>query len=392
MVGLAKTGSGKTMAYAIPLVQALMAAPQPLFGVVITPTRELTLQVKEHIQALGSHVGTRVMALLGGTDLKRERAQLRSERPHVVVCSPGRLLDHVRNTQGFTLQGVRFLVFDEADRILGVDLEEHMGAILRGLPTQRRTMLFSATLNSSTKKLELASLDNAIKVKVNETVQLPDSLKQYMFANAHADKKLSVLVWFLIKIGADKDMSKSAIIFCQTRNTLLTVHVALKHLNFKSVPIFGALAQNKREGALRKFKKQERNILVATDLASRGLDIPHVEWVVNYDFPSNTKEYIHRVGRTARAGRDGSSLSILSSREECQQHTALEARLGLRMEVYPVEAAEVDLYEASVRVAERNAAKEVEEMEEVQKQEEQSKRKRLREKSGDRTTWKKNKK
>lgn len=360
MVGLAKTGSGKTAAYSLPMLQLLLAKPQRFFSVVLTPTRELAFQVKDHIQALGAKAGVQVAVLTGGMDMKAERLKL-LERPHVVVATPGRLLDHLQRTKVFNLDNVKFLVFDEADRILGVDLEAHMNDILRVLPKDRRTMLFSATMNKGTQKLERASLVNPAMVRVNEVFQTVSTLEQHMKLMPE-DDKTAYLAWFLNNCEANKDMTKSFIVFCSTRTRVLTLHIALTQLSFQSVPLYGKLQQNKRMAALHKFKRSERNILIATDVASRGLDIVGVDWVINFDLPVSTKDYIHRVGRTARAGKKGQSITFATQYDFSEFH-GLEKKLQFKMTEYPIEVEEVEILLPSVKQAEQHAEQEVSHME-----------------------------
>ncbi|KAF2357758.1 DEAD/DEAH box helicase domain [Trinorchestia longiramus] len=361
IIGLAKTGSGKTGAYAIPMLQALLAKPSKLFAVVLTPTRELAFQVKENIEALSARFGVKVVVVTGGMDFKAERAKL-VEKPHVVVATPGRLLDHLKRTRGFTLDSVKYLVFDEADRILGVDLEEHMNDIIRVLPKDRRTMLFSATMNNSAQKLERASLVNPVRVKVNEAFQTVDTLQQHMKL-VPEQEKITHLVWFLNKCKAHKVKENTFIIFCATRRRTMAVHITLTHLTFKSVPLFGKMLQNNRLAALHKFKSNQRNILVATDVASRGLDIEGVDWVINLDLPMSTKDYIHRVGRTARAGKLGQSITF-TTQYDVMEFFALEKKLKVKMKEFPIEEEEVEILLPSVKQAERNASEELGQMEE----------------------------
>ncbi|KAA0202277.1 hypothetical protein HAZT_HAZT001885 [Hyalella azteca] len=360
VIGLAKTGSGKTGAYTIPMLQALLAKPSKLFAVVLTPTRELAFQVKDNIEALSSRFGVKVVVLTGGMDYKVEKTKL-MEKPHIVVATPGRLLDHLKRTRGFNLENVKYLVFDEADRILGVDLEEHMNDIIRVLPKNRRTMLFSATMNNSAQKLERASLVDPVKVKVNELYQTVDTLQQYMKL-VPEQEKIAHLVWFLNDAKAHKLQDKTFIIFCGTRRRTMAVHITLTQLTFKSVPLFGKMLQSNRLAALHKFKANQRNILVATDVASRGLDIEGVDWVINLDLPMSTKDYIHRVGRTARAGKQGQSITF-TTQYDVFEFFGLEKKLKIKMQEFPINEDEVEILLPSVKAAEQTASEELGRME-----------------------------
>uniref|UniRef100_A0A2P2I5R0 RNA helicase n=1 Tax=Hirondellea gigas TaxID=1518452 RepID=A0A2P2I5R0_9CRUS len=361
VIGLAETGSGKTAAYILPMLQRLYANPVKYFGLVITPTRELAFQVKEHIEALGTKVGVQVAVLTGGMDKKAEKLKLNA-KPHIIVATPGRLLDHLKTTKGFHLEKIKFLVFDEADRILGVDLEEHMNDILRVLPKDRRTMLFSATMTMGAQKLERASLVDPVRVNVNKVCRTVETLEQHM-TFVPEKEKMANLVWILLEFEANKNKNMAVIIFCATQLQVLKVHISLMQLTFSSVPLYGKMEQNKRLAALHKFKRKARNILVATDVASRGLDIPGVDCVINFDLPICTKDYIHRVGRTARAGRKGKSITF-STEDNVKDFLLLEKRLKVKMKHFEIVDSEVDILVPSVDRALATAQQEIEKMEE----------------------------
>lgn len=305
VIGLAETGSGKTGAFAIPILQALLANPQRLFAVILAPTRELAFQINEVFDALGSTIALHSACIVGGIDMVTQAITL-AKKPHVIVATPGRLVDHLQNTKGFSLRTLKFLVMDEADRMLSMDFEEEINTILAAIPRERRTFLFSATMTSKVAKLQKASLVDPIKCEVSSKFQTPKTLvQQYLFIPAKwKDCYLAYLL--------DEYKGQSTIIFVATCKNALRTTLMLRNLGFKAVCLHGQLSQPKRLGALNKFKAGERNILVATDVASRGLDIPDVDIVLNYDIPSNGKDYVHRVGRTARAGKAGRSVAFVT--------------------------------------------------------------------------------
>lgn len=287
IIGLAETGSGKTGAFAIPILQALLQNPQRLFAVILAPTRELAFQINEVFDALGSSIALHTVCIVGGIELMTQSVVL-AKKPHIIVATPGRLVDHLQNTKGFSLRSVKFLVLDEADRMLSMDFEEEINKILDVLPRDRRTFLFSATMTSKVAKLQKASLVDPVKVEVSNKFQTPKSLiQQYVFIPAKW--KDCYLVHIL-----DELKGQTSIIFVATCNNALRVALLLRNLGFKAACLHGQLSQAKRLGALNKFKSGIRNILVATDVASRGLDIPNVDLVLNYDIPSHGKDYIHR--------------------------------------------------------------------------------------------------
>uniref|UniRef100_A0A914CTL9 RNA helicase n=1 Tax=Acrobeloides nanus TaxID=290746 RepID=A0A914CTL9_9BILA len=287
VIGLAETGSGKTGAFALPIMQSLMDSPQRFYALVLTPTRELAFQVAEHFEALGSSIGLLVAVIVGGVDMVTQAMAL-AKRPHVIVATPGRLVDHLENTKGFNLRALKFLVLDEADRMLNMDFEVELDKILRVIPRERRTFLFSATMTQKVSKLERASLKEPARVEVSTKYKTVDTLKQ-SFLFIPQKYKEAYLVYFL-----NEKAGNTSIIFCSTCAGVMKLALMLRHLGFGAVPLHGQMSQAKRLGSLNKFKSKDRPILVCTDVASRGLDIPHVDLVINYDVPTQSKDYIHR--------------------------------------------------------------------------------------------------
>lgn len=290
IIGLAETGSGKTGAFAIPILHALLQTPQRLFAVVLAPTRELAFQIHEVFEALGSAIALHCACIVGGIDMVTQAIVL-AKKPHIVVGTPGRLVDHLQNTKGFSLRNLKYLVMDEADRMLSMDFEEEINQILAVIPQDRKTYLFSATMTSKVAKLQRASLSDPVKVEVSNKFQTPKTLvQQYLFIPAKW--KDCYLAYTL-----DEFKGQTTIIFVATCNNALRVTLMLRSLGFPAVCLHGQMTQPKRLGALSKFKSGQRNILIATDVASRGLDIANVDVVCNYDIPSHGKDYVHRLVR-----------------------------------------------------------------------------------------------
>jgi len=357
IVGLAETGSGKTGAFAIPILQALLANPTRLFAVVLAPTRELAFQINDVFVSLGTSISLQTACVTGGVDMMSQAIKL-AKKPHVIICTPGRLVDHLENTKGFSLRSVKFLVLDEADRMLSMDFEEEINKILGVLPRERRTLLFSATMTSKVAKLQKASLTDPVKVEVSHKFQTPKQLvQQYLFLPAKW--KDCYLVYLM-----DHFKEQTAILFVATCNNALRTTLTLRNLGFQAVCLHGQLSQAKRLGALNKFKAGQRNILVATDVASRGLDIPNVDLVINLDIPSNGKDYIHRVGRTARAGKSGRSVAFVTQ-YDVEAYQRLETMLSRKLEVFPTQEEEVLIFEERVTEAQRIAMKELKEMQDT---------------------------
>lgn len=354
VIGLAETGSGKTGAFAIPILHALLDNPQRLFALILAPTRELAFQINEVFEALGAAISLRTVCVVGGIDMMTQAIAL-AKKPHVIVGTPGRLVDHLQNTKGFSLRTLKYFVLDEADRMLSMDFEEEINQILAVIPRERNTFLFSATMTSKVAKLQKASLTDPVKVEVSNKFQVPKQLvQQYLFIPAKW--KDCYLAYAL-----DEFKGQSAIIFVATCNNAIRVALLLRNLGFGAVCLHGQLSQPKRLGALNKFKSGQRNILVATDVASRGLDIPNVDMVLNFDIPSHGKDYVHRVGRTARAGRSGRSIAFVTQ-YDVEAYQRLETLIGQRLPEFPAEEDTVLVLLERVSEAQRLASKEMREI------------------------------
>lgn len=352
-MGLAQTGSGKTAAFALPILQALLDSGNVLFALVVTPTRELAVQIAEQFEALGSGIGVRCAVLVGGVDLMSQSIAL-GKRPHILTGTPGRIVDHLTNTKGFNLHSLKYLVLDEADKLLDMDFEEELDQILRAVPKDRHTQLFSATMTAKVNKLKRACLKNPVKIEVSSKYSTVDTLRQqYMFIPAkHKECYLTHLLNALSNL--------TIIVFLRTCESARRIGMMLSHLGFGVVPIHGQMTQSKRISSLNKFKSGEKLILVATDVASRGLDIPSVDVVVNYDIPQNTKDYIHRVGRTARAGKTGRAITFVTQ-YDIESFQKIELMIDRKMEEFPTDSNEVLMLLERVIEALRLSMSEVEE-------------------------------
>jgi len=312
------------------------------------------------------------VCVVGGIDMMTQAIAL-AKKPHVIVATPGRLVDHLQNTKGFSLRSLKFLVMDEADRMLSMDFEEEINKILAVIPAERRTLLFSATMTSKVAKLQKASLVNPVKVEVSTKFQTPKQLIQnYLFIPA---KWKDVYLAYTL----DEFKGQSVIIFVATCNNALRITLMLRNLGFQASCLHGQLTQAKRMGALNKFKAGQRNILVATDVASRGLDIPNVDLVLNVDIPSNGKDYIHRVGRTARAGKAGRSIAYVTQ-YDVEAYQRLETMLNQRLAEFPCEEDTVLVLLERVCEAQRMASRE---MREINENDPKNKKKKKREDGGD---------
>ncbi|XP_064627251.1 probable ATP-dependent RNA helicase DDX47 [Lineus longissimus] len=353
VIGLAETGSGKTGSFALPILQTLLESPQRLYALVLTPTRELAFQISEQFEALGAAIGVKCGVIVGGIDMMTQALVL-AKKPHIIIATPGRLVDHLENTKGFNLRSLKYLVMDEADRILNMDFEAEVDKILKVIPRERTTYLYSATMTKKVHKLQRASLRNPIKVEVSNKYQTVEKLQQsYLFIPVKF--KDVYLVYILNELAGNSFM-----VFCSTCANTQRVALMLRNLGFTAIPLHGQLSQAKRLGALNKFKSKDRSILIATDVASRGLDIPHVDVVINFDIPTHSKDYIHRVGRTARAGRSGKALTFVSQ-YDVELFQRIEHLIGKKLPLHKTEEEEVMLLMERVTDAQRYAKMEMNE-------------------------------
>lgn len=358
IVGLAETGSGKTGAFCIPILQELLANPVrgAVYAVILAPTRELAFQIHEVVEGLGIAMGVNSVCIVGGVDIATQSIAL-ARNPHIVVATPGRLVDHLTHTKGFHLRKVRYLIMDEADRMLSLDFEQELNQILDVMPDStagRRTMLFSATMTSKVEKLQRASLHNPVRVEVSTKFQTPKKLLQsYLFIPAkYKDCYLTYLV--------NEHAGQSMLVFGATCNNVQRLALMLRNLGFPAVCLHGQMSQPKRLGALNKFKSGDREILICTDVAARGLDIPSVDVVINFDLPGHGKDYIHRVGRTARAGRSGKAIAMVTQ-YDVEVYQRLEGLLGKKLPELKLDEETVLILLERVNEAQRLATRELKE-------------------------------
>lgn len=358
LIGIAETGSGKTAAFAIPIIQSLLndtRYDKSFFALIIAPTRELSLQISETFKMLGEDIGLKITTLIGGLDSFSQAMSL-SKKPHIVIGTPGQIVYHLTNTTNFSLkEKLKFLVFDEADKLFNLDFEKQISQILYAIPENRTTFLFSATMNAKVEKLKQASLKNPVKIQVNTSFTTVKTLVQnYLFI---PEKYKNCYLTYVI----NEFNSGSMIIFVSTCLGSIQTTLMLRKLGFKAISINGKMSQSNRIGALNKFKSGERTILVATDVASRGLDIPNVDLVLNFDIPQQGEDYIHRVGRTARAGRSGRSITFVTQ-YDIEQIQKIEAHIKQTLDKYEPDESKVLLLLEKTLDAARYAKQEIKEI------------------------------
>jgi ATP-dependent RNA helicase DeaD len=319
----AQTGTGKTAAFGLPIVQSLDGAKHGPQALVVTPTRELAVQVAEAINRFGKYRSTKVVAVYGGQPIDRQLRAL--ARPvDVVVGTPGRLMDHMRR-ETLRLDEVRFVVLDEADEMLDMGFIEDIETILGALPTERQTSLFSATLPSRVASLAQQFMNKPVRIAVTpEQVTVAQIHQSYYEVVPRA--KLDAVTRIL-----DIEEPTSAMIFCRTKVEVDDVTQALQGRGYAAEAIHGDLSQMMRERVLGRFRSGAATLLVATDVAARGLDIENVSHVINFSLPGDPESYVHRIGRTGRAGRTGEAISLVTPRER-RMLRWIERAVGQRLE------------------------------------------------------------
>ena len=326
VIGCAQTGTGKTAAFVIPMIERLSTLPkgQPK-ALILAPTRELALQTLTTIEKLGRSRRISATVIVGGADMQAQVRGLR-QRPDILVATPGRLLDHMWNGT-ILLSSITMLVLDEADRMLDMGFAPQINQILDALPEERQTLLFSATLPADLARLVQASVNNPVRVMVAPSATTADGVTQAVHHTSHADK--SDLLLSLL--GADKD---TALVFTRTKHRADRVGRILDRAGHRVAVLHGDRSLSQRRAALEGFRRGAFRVLVATDIAARGIDVANIGHVINFDLPNVPEDYVHRIGRTARMKTTGRATSFVTS-EDAQQLRAIERLLGQTVPVAP---------------------------------------------------------
>ena len=300
VIGESATGSGKTLAFACGIIEQVMPN-QGLQALILTPTRELAEQVKGSLKQLSYWKYLKIISIYGGVSINPQISDL--HRAEIVVATPGRLLDHLQR-RTINTSKIKLLVLDEADRMFEMGFIEDVEQIIRACPTKRQTLCFSATISSHVKSLANRHMIKPIEVLARKHVD-PSKLKQ-VYYDVQKNMKLSLLVHLL-----QNESSGLAMVFCNTRRTVDFVVKNLRINKINAIAIHGGLSQNKRTKTMDIFNHAKTNVLVCTDVASRGLHIEDVSHIYNYEIPKDAKDYVHRIGRTARAGEAGKAINLL---------------------------------------------------------------------------------
>ena len=313
VLGQAATGTGKTAAFALPLLHVLTpkaAAPDRLGALILVPTRELAMQVAEAVHKYGKAMEITAVPIYGGSPMETQLRQLK-RGVDVVVATPGRALDHIRR-KSLRLSGIKVVILDEADEMLDMGFAEDLEAILNETPEERQTALFSATLPPRIAEIANRHLKNPVRVRIDREVVPAGSAPRvrqiaYVVGRAH---KMATLGRVL-----DVENPTSAIVFCRTRTEVDELTESLNGRGYRAEALHGGLSQEQRDRVMKKFRANTADLLIATDVAARGLDVEHVSHVVNYDVPTSAEAYVHRIGRTGRAGREGVAITLAEPRE-----------------------------------------------------------------------------
>lgn len=301
VVGIAQTGTGKTLAFTLPLIQQISITRKK--ALVILPTRELAMQVDEFLAQIGRELGLKKALLIGGASMNRQLDELR-RNPHVIVGTPGRIIDHL--SQGSLKFGnVGVLVLDEADHMFDMGFAPQIKIILKSVPTDRQTMLFSATMPPEIEKITRAHMKNPTRVEISRQGTVAHGIDQQLFI-MQKDQKNRLLDKIL------SDHAGTVLVFSRTKHGAKRICRAVKCMGHEAAEIHSNLSLSRRKRALDGFKTGSHRVLVATDIAARGIDVSNIELVVNYDLPDDPHNYVHRVGRTGRAGKEGKAVTFIT--------------------------------------------------------------------------------
>jgi ATP-dependent RNA helicase RhlE len=325
LVGIAETGTGKTLAFGIPTIQRL-AQLKDRRALIILPTRELAIQVEESIHKLGSPIKLRTAVLIGGASMNMQLRDLHKQ-PHVIIATPGRLIDHL-NQGTLSLKNVGILVLDEADRMLDMGFEPQIKRILQEVPSERQTMLFSATMPAQI--VSIAS--KYMKLPIRVEIARPGT----------ANKRVSQELYFVDKSDKSRLLEKlletyrgTVLVFTRTKHGAHKIAAVTKRMGHQAAEIHSDRSLNQRRHALEGFKNGTYRVLIATDIAARGIDVKGIELVINFDLPDNPEDYVHRIGRTGRAGLEGHAISFAMP-DQARDVRDIERLLGSKIKTSPL--------------------------------------------------------
>jgi ATP-dependent RNA helicase RhlE len=302
LMGIAQTGTGKTLAFGVPMIQRLAQSGGKKKGLVILPTRELALQVDETLRKIGSSLGLKTAILIGGENMGKQIRALKAN-PHIIIATPGRMIDHMENGRMTSMSQVSILVLDEADRMLDMGFAPQIRKILEKVPKERQTLLFSATMPEEIVKIAQNYLNLPLRIEVAPAGSAVKTVTQEVFFVAR-ERKTDLLNRLLSQYKG------SVLVFTRTKHGAKKIAVAVRRMNYTAAEIHSNRSLSQRIEALEGFKIGRYRVLVATDIAARGIDVTGIQLVVNFDLPATAEDYVHRIGRTGRAGLAGHAISF----------------------------------------------------------------------------------
>jgi ATP-dependent RNA helicase DDX47/RRP3 len=348
VAGMAETGSGKTGAYLLPIIHRLLSSGKPpKFAIVLAPTRELSLQICAVCEALCAGLGVLIAAAHGGADDVAQMAQL-SKDPHIIVSTPGRLAQLLRDARGFRVSSAQIVAVDEADQMAGIAFYEDVRTVLAHASPQRQLLLFSATMPKDVERLAALSVSQASLIRIGARESVPSTLRELMVA-VPSERKEAALCALL-----EEYRGAQVLVFVCACRVAEILTDTLKKLHFLAGCAHGNMPQQGRLAEMARFRTGERRILLSTNVAGRGLDLPAIDVVVNYDLPESPKEYIHRSGRTGRANRAGTAVTFVT-KDDLQKYLTLEHFLKRKLEQKMIEAGLIEKWIEPVAEAKEEA-------------------------------------
>ncbi len=309
VIGQAHTGAGKTLAFALPMLQKIDRATPGIQAIVIVPTRELAIQVAGEYEKLTRHVRVRAVAIYGGQSIRTQIEKLNHNNCNIIIATPGRIIDHL-DRRTIRLDNTSFVVLDEADRMLDMGFIEDIRLILQHVPRQHQTALFSATIPDEILKLAQRYMKTPLRVLIDKDEPTVDTIQQEI-VRVDENRKFRALCHIL-----NHEHIAKALIFTETKARTAALAQALQAAHYKAEALHGDLSQYQRNQAVDAFRTGKTTLIIATEVAARGLDIPKISHVINYDMPDEPNMYFHRIGRTARAGKPGTAISLITRQDE----------------------------------------------------------------------------
>ena len=323
VIAEAQTGTGKTLAFLLPIFENISPVIDGVQALVITPTRELAIQITDEALKLKRAKDINILAAYGGKDIGSQLKKLKNSSIHLVIATPGRLLDHIER-KTIDLSKLKTLVLDEADQLLLMGFKNEIASIIKETSAKRQTLCFSATLNSEVKRLAYRYMKEPLTVSIKKEEVTLDNIKQFVVETTDR-KKQDALCTVL-----DQDNPYMAIIFCRTKRRVDELEIVLYKRGYDCEKLHSDIAQSKRERIMKAFRNGDFQYLIATDVASRGLDISGVSHIYNYDIPESTEDYIHRIGRTGRAGEEGRTCLFVDPKDN---RTLMEIEKAINLKI-----------------------------------------------------------